>query len=449
MDNYLFNEFQEVTPQAWKTKIQVDLKGADYNDTLLWKTNEGITVKPFYSKDDRHHQNISLPKKEFNICQSIIVKEEKEANSIAIDGLKRGANSVEFIVYEHFKFKTLLTNINFKKTVVYFKFKFLASKLISDISKFADSENCYFNVDIIGNIATTGNWYKNKNDDFKEIESIVKNTRNSICVNTSIYQNSGATIIQQLAYTLAHANEYLNYFGKEVANKIHFNFSTGSNYFFEIAKTRAFRILWDSLLKEYDIEKTTTHIFSQPSLRNKTLYDYNVNMLRTTSECMSAVLGGVNTITNFSYDKLFHKPNEFGERISRNQLLILKEECELKKAQHIADGAYYIESLTNQLAQQALDIFKQIENGGGFLNQLKEGVIQRKIIESSQKEQEQFDNGSLVLLGTNKIQNEKDKMKEEIEINPFMEKRNEKTLIQPIIQKRLAEKLEQARLENE
>jgi methylmalonyl-CoA mutase len=184
MDNYLFNEFQEVTPQAWKTKIQVDLKGADYNDTLLWKTNEGITVKPFYSKDDRHHQNISLPKKEFNICQSIIVKEEKEANSIAIDGLKRGANSVEFIVYEHFNFKILLTNINFKKTVVYFKFKFLASKLISDISKFADSENCYFNVDIIGNIATTGNWYKNKNDDFKEIESIVKNTRNSICVNT-------------------------------------------------------------------------------------------------------------------------------------------------------------------------------------------------------------------------------------------------------------------------
>ena len=449
MDNYLFNEFQEVTPQAWKTKIQVDLKGADYNDTLLWKTNEGITVKPFYTQEDRTQQNIHLPKKEFNICQSITVEDEKKANSLATDYLKRGANSIEFIVNNHLDYKTLLININLKNTVLYFRFKHLNSKLISDISEFINSDNCYFNIDIIGNLASTGNWYKSQNDDHTEIQSIIKNTTNSICVNTSIYQNSGATITQQLAYSLAHANEYLNYFGKEAAHKIHFNFSTGSNYFFEIAKTRAFRILWNSLLKEYDVKDTTAHIFSQPSLRNKTLYDYNVNMLRTTSECMSAILGGSDTITNFSYDKLFHKPNEFGERISRNQLLVLKEECELESAQYIANGTYYIESLTNQLAQQALDIFKQIENGGGFLKQLQEGTIQRKIAESALKEQEQFDHGLLVLLGTNKIKNEKDKMKSDIEIDPFLKKRNEKTLIQPIIQKRLAEKLEQECLKNE
>ncbi|WP_431164651.1 methylmalonyl-CoA mutase subunit beta [Tenacibaculum halocynthiae] len=449
MDNYLFNEFQEVTSQAWKTKIQVDLKGADYNDTLLWKTNEGITVKPFYTKEDRTQQNIHLPKKEFNICQSITVEDEKKANSLANDYLKRGANSIEFIVNNHLDYKTLLINIDLQNTVLYFRFKHLNSKLISDISEFINSDNCYFNIDIISNLASTGNWYKSQNEDHTEIESIIKNATNSICVNTSIYQNSGATITQQLAYTLAHANEYLNHFGKEAAHKIHFNFSIGSNYFFEIAKTRAFRILWNSLLKEYDVKETTAHIFSQPSLRNKTLYDYNVNMLRTTSECMSAILGGADTITNFSYDKLFHKPNEFGERISRNQLLVLKEECELESAQHIANGTYYIESLTNQLAQQALDIFKQIENGGGFLKQLQEGTIQRKIAESAIKEQEQFDNGLLVLLGTNKIQNEKDKMKSDIEIDPFLKKRNKKTLIQPIIQKRLAEKLEQERLENE
>ena len=172
-------------------------------------------------------------------------------------------------------------------------------------------------------------------------------------------------------------------------------------------------------------------------------------MLRTTSECMSAILGGTKTIANSSYDAIFHQPNEFGERISRNQLLILQQESELSEAQNIADGTYYIETTTQQLAQKALEIFKQIEKGGGFLKQLKEGVIQRKIKESADKEQQLFDSGKLVLLGTNKIQNENDKMKNDLEVSPFLKARNEKTLIQPIIQKRLAEKLEQDRLKNE
>ena len=172
-------------------------------------------------------------------------------------------------------------------------------------------------------------------------------------------------------------------------------------------------------------------------------------MLRTTSECMSAILGGSNTISNISYDKLFHNSNEFGERISRNQLLILQQESYLAEAQQIADGTYYIEALTTQLAEKALEIFKLIEQGGGFLQQLKDGVIQRKIKESANKEQEQFDKVDLVLLGTNKIQNDKDLMKNDLEKNPFVKNRDEKTLIEPVIQKRLAEKLEQERLNNE
>ncbi|PHN99342.1 hypothetical protein CSC82_34520 [Rhodobacteraceae bacterium 4F10] len=135
--------------------------------------------------------------------------------------------------------------------------------------------------------------------------------------------------------------------------------------------------------------------------------------------------------------------------MSRNQLLILQQESELAEAQNIADGAYYIETITQQLAQKALEVFKLIEKGGGFLKQLKEGVIQRKIKETADKEQQLFDSGELVLLGTNKIQNEEDKMKNDLEVSPFLKIRNEKTLIQPIIQKRLAEKLEQERLENE
>ncbi len=449
MSNFLFNEFKEISPAEWKQKIQVDLKGADYNETLLWKTDENITVKPFYTKEDRTNIKVNSPKKGFNVCQSIFIKDEKVANLFAIDSLKRGAKAIEFKAKNKFDYKVLLNNIDAQNTTLYFNFKFLSADFVTKLSNHLNSNNCYFNIDIIGNLINTGNWFTNSKNDHDELEKIVNNVNNSICINTSTYQNGGANITQQLTYALAHANEYLNHFGPKIADKIHFNFSVGSNYFFEIAKLRAFRVLWSSLLQEYQVKSNNTHIFSQPSSRNKTLYDYNVNMLRTTSECMSAILGGSDTVCNIAYDDIFHHSNEFGERISRNQLLILQQESELANAQNFADGTYYIESITKQLAQNALTIFKTIEKSGGFLKQLKEGIIQRKIKESADKEQTKFDAGELVLLGTNKIQNDKDKMKNDLELFPFFKPRNEQTLIKPIIQKRLAEKLEQERLENE
>jgi methylmalonyl-CoA mutase len=449
MDTYLFNEFQEVNPQAWKAKIQVDLKGLDYNETLLWKTNEGITVKPFYTQEDRTNTIIPLSKTGFNICQTISISNEKKANTIAVRALQKGANSIFFTAKKTFDFHTVLSNIDFKKTILFFKLDFLSEKFILQLTEFIHSKHCFFYIDIIGNFASSGNWHTNLKGDFQILEKISKSTANSIGIDTSLYQNAGANITQQLAYALAHANEYLNYFGGEIASKIHFNFSVGSNYFFEIAKLRAFRLLWDTLLKEYDTENKDTHIIAQPTLRNKTLYDYNINMLRTTSEYMSAILGGATTISTISYDCLFHNSNEFGERIARNQLLILQQESNLGNTQHIADGTYYIEVLTKQLAQKSLEIFKQIENGGGFLQQLKEGVIQRKITESANKEQEQFNTKELILLGTNKMENKMDIMHSEIEVYPFLKMRPKKTQIQPIIRKRLAEKTEQERLQNE
>ncbi len=451
MSTFLFDEFEGVSEKAWKQKIQVDLKGLDYNETLLWHTNEGITVKPFYSTEDQTHFNIQLSEEDFLICETIFVDDVNIANKLALDALKRGANAIEFIVDAAFEVDKLLDAIDLSSAIkIYFKFNFLDADFILQLSSsFTNSENVFLHNDSIGNLAKTGNWFTNLQSDYNALEKI-SHLHNCIAVNASIYQNAGASCTQQLAYALAHANEYLNHFNGAIANKIHFNFSVGSNYFFEIAKLRAFRILWNALVKEYGIEnKEAIHIFTQPSLRNKTLYDYNVNMLRTTSESMSAVLGGANTVSNVSYDEIFHKSNEFGERISRNQLLVLKEESGFENAQHFANGSYYIESITQQLAENALEIFKQIEQGGGFLKQLKEGIIQRKIEESAQKEQELFDKGELVLLGTNKIQNAKDQMKNDLELFPFVKKRSEKTLIQPIIQKRLAEKLEQQRLEDE
>jgi methylmalonyl-CoA mutase len=172
-------------------------------------------------------------------------------------------------------------------------------------------------------------------------------------------------------------------------------------------------------------------------------------MLRTTTECMSAILGGANSIANLPYDALYHKDNEFGDRIARNQLLVLKHESYFDKVSNPADGAYYIETLTEQLAEKALLLFKEIEEKGGFITQLIEGNIQKKISESATKEQELFDTGKEVLLGTNKYPNKNDKMKHDLELFPFLKQKPRKTLITPIIEKRLAEKLEQERLAQE
>jgi len=164
---------------------------------------------------------------------------------------------------------------------------------------------------------------------------------------------------------------------------------------------------------------------------------------------MSAILGGANTINNLPYDAIFNKSHAFSERIARNQLLVLKHESHFDKVDNPADGAYYIETITQQLSEKALDLFKDIEKQGGFLSQLKTGTIQRKIKESALKEQEQFNTGSEILVGTNKYANPKDKMKHALELYPFVKTQTRKTLIEPIIEKRLSEQLEQNRLKDE
>ena len=316
----------------------------------------------------------------------------------------------------------------------------------------------YLQTDIAGKLARTGNWFDNLKADHEELEKIVRNSENFesvISVNLSLYQNAGATIPQQLAYSLAHVTEYLNHFdqldfSKEQRSNFEFQFiiSVGSDYFFEISKIRALRWLFATVAKEFGFN-TECHIVAEPTKRTKTLYDYNVNLLRTTTESMSAILGGADAICNMPYDAIYHKDNEFGDRIARNQLLIMRNESYLDKVGNVAEGTYYIESLTKQLAEKALEIFKEMENGGGFLKELKAGIIQKKIKESAAEEQEKFNCGDLVLIGTNKFENLQDRMQDDIELYPFLKKNPRKTLLEPILEKRLSEESEQKRLEEE
>lgn len=460
MSKALFKAFEGVSSKAWKQKIQVDLKGADYNDTLIWKTKEGINVKPFYHPDELQSlPNVSGSKATaWKICQAIKVTTANEANATALDAISRGAEALLFTLSsEDLSVEDLVKNIDLNLITVDFKCDFLSEDFIKTLKTFTSSKvqksSIHFHNDIVGHLVKTGNWYTNLNEDHSKLDAIVKHS-NQLSLDLSLYQNAGATMVQELAYGLAHVNEYLNHLESSLSEEekqslnVTFNVAVGSNYFFEISKLRALRELWFALASEYGLN-TNCRILATPSKRNKTIYDYNVNLLRTTTECMSAILGGADIVCNLPYDALYHKTNEFGERISRNQLLVLKHESYFDKVNNPADGAYYIESLTQQLAEKALDLFKNIEANGGFLSQLKEGTIQRKIKESAAKEQAEFDTEKLVLLGTNKHPNPQDQMKNELEISPFFKVERRKTLIEPIIEKRLSEALESDRLKNE
>lgn len=450
MGSIITQEFPPVSAAAWKQKIQFDLKGADYNETLLTKTNEGIAIKPFYHADEFEKLNIPLSKEDFKICQKIAVSDDVDANLKAVDATNKGANSLKFVAKKPFDIALLFKNLLNKNIAFHFQFEYLSEAFIDELTELLKNEKVFYNIDIVGNLARTGNWHKSLNDDFKMLESILHKNPDAFIlgVNADIYQNAGANTVQQVAYALAVANEYLTRFGADIAKKMQFNFAVGNHFFFEISKIRAFKYVYNLMLSQYDTEANAI-VFAEPSLRNKTIYDYNVNMLRTTTESMSAILGGANTISNCAYDAVFHDSNDFGDRIARNQLLILKEECYFEHGQQIATNAYYIESVTKQIAEKALAVFKEIEKGGGFLAQLKEGGIQRKIKENAQKEQTQFDAGELVLLGTNKYPNAQDKMKNDLQVNPFVARNPQKTIIIPIIPTRLAEKLEQKRLKDE
>lgn len=447
MSTPLFNDFEGVSSKQWKQQIQYELKGADYNETLVWESPEGIKVKPFYHHDETVNPlPVETQVSQFKIIQNIFVFDLDKSIQRALESLQRGAEAIRFIIEnENTDIEKLLQALP-KETVVYLQLRFLSTAFIEKaIHSFP---NLHLEIDPIGQLVKEGNWFINLETDMAQLQSIVgKNALSVLHIDSTVYQNAGGNMVQQLAYTLAHANEYFNRI-QNLTQPVSIAVAVGTNYFFEIAKVRALRLLFKTLAEAYDTN-LECHITAIPSKRNKTLYDYNVNMLRTTTECMSAILGGADAVTNLAYDAIYHKDNEFGDRISRNQLLILKKESYFDKVDNPADGAYYIEELTLQLAEKALILFKDIEANGGFITQLIEGTIQRKIKESAEKEQQLFDAGKEVLLGTNKYPNKNDRMKDDLELFPFLKQNPRKTLITPILERRLSEALEQERLQTE
>ncbi len=454
-----FYDFPGVSSKAWKQQIQAGLKGEDYNEQLVWEGADHIAVKPFYNSEDLEElplHYIATPTS-WKIGQVCLVQKAESANKKAVDALLRGAESLYFILPSpSVDIEVLLKGIDLSVIPIHLELLFVSQDFTNKLASLKTYKNANFfiHMDVLGGLARTGNWQDSMEKDMASMVQLATSLPgfHTLSIDGALFQNAGANRIQQLAYMLSQANEYLHLFSNQ-KNPVPFaeptfKVAVDSDYFFEVSKLRALRLLWQTLAPSYNAP-TTCHIIAQPSKRNKTLYEYNANLLRTTTECMAAINGGADTICNLPYDAIYHKENEFGDRIARNQLLILRHESYFGVVSNPADGAYYIETLTNQLAEKALILFKNLEASGGFLKALKQHTIQKKIREQAEKEKEQFESGKRVLVGSNAYRNPKDSMKENIEIYPFLKSSPGKTLLEPILEKRLAETMEQKRLDNE
>lgn len=452
----LFSDFSPVSTQEWMDKITVDLKGADFEKKLVWRTNEGFKVKPFYRQEDLEGLKTTegLPgqypyirgiKKDDNtwfIRQDITVNDAAEANAKALDILNKGVDSLGF----HIKAKelnaeyldTLLKDIccecvelNFSTCqrhtlqlaqllVAYFQKKeYAPEKLKGSLNFDPISKMMQKGKDVSAVIAT--------GKELVETLAAYPHFR-CIAVNSVQLNNAGAYIYQELGYALAWGNEYLNQLVEAgvpaalAAKKIKFNFGISSNYFMEIAKFRAARMLWADIVKQYapkcprtDCKNTGADgtcycackmvAHAETSNFNLTLFDAHVNLLRTQTEAMSAAIAGVNSITVSPFDKAYETPDDFSERIACNQQLLLKEESHLNRIVDPAAGSYYIENLTVAIAKQAWDLFLAVEEAGGMLQAVKAGSIQEAVNQSNKARHEAVSKRKEILLGTNQYPN--------------------------------------------
>lgn len=437
----LFSEFAPVSTEEWMAKITADLKGVPFEKKLVWKTGEGFNVNPFYRAEDIEGLKTteSLPgefpyvrgtKKDndWKVRQNIEVCCFKGANEKALDLLTKGVTSLGFIIkgdeVNEENIATLLEGICPASVELNFNTcNCKAEKLIGILADYfkgkgVDAEKCYgsVNYDAFKKPLVKGK----ENSEWVEGAAAVLKAGQALpnyrvlAVNAFLFNNAGAYISQELGYALAWGNELMaklteaGFTADEVAKKIKFNFGISSNYFMEIAKFRAARWLWAEIVAAYKPAcecacKMVAH--AQTSEWNMTVYDAHVNLLRSQTEAMSAALAGVDSITVRPFDKIYQTPDDFSERIARNQQLLLKEECHLDKVVDPSAGSYYVEVLTNSLADVAWKLFLEVEEKGGFSVAVNAGEIQNAVNASNVARKKAVATRREILLGSNQYPN--------------------------------------------
>ena len=354
--------FATVTLQDWENLVKKQLKTDDIYAILSKENLEGITVKPYYDKSPENLQN--LPK----------VEESTHLVAKYQEGLEEDAYA-------------FLLNNNVEK--LYDKTIFVANEDLAGHITLSD-ENRYFSlIDVFVN--------NEINSQLAE-ELLSKNFERNICVDASLYQNAGASITQQLTFSLGKAKDLTEVFGAEILNKLVFKFAIGANYFFEIAKIRAFKMLFNQFSKEFNLD-LIPYIFAETSLRNKAKNDEENNLIRSTLEIAAAMIAGSDAV--FANDFKVQNSNTLSEEISFKQQVILAYESIINVFEDAANGSYYVEEITHQLAENAWKLFVELENSGGFVENLKSGKIAEIIYNQAIAEQNWVEEGKIKLIGVN------------------------------------------------
>jgi methylmalonyl-CoA mutase len=444
MAERLFSEFQPVSTSQWEEVINKDLKGADYEKRLVWKTTEGFSVRPYYRAEDLDKLNhLGSNPAEFPYVRGTeagnnwLVRQGYcawesfvKANEQALDGLKKGVTSVGFCIdgkrgIGPDKMAILLKGIDLSKTEINFEGCSCATpeiiesfiKVASDSGVNPTDIKASFDFDPLRILTTTGNFccsdYKSAIKSCMELVKEYSGIR-VIGVEGYAFNDAGSTSVQELGFALSMGSEYMNilkdmgFSADEAASRIKFTFAIGPNYFIEIAKFRAARMLWANISKEYGAVSETAHkinIHAVTSQWNMTVYDAHVNLLRGTTEAMSAALAGVDSLEVLPFDYTFREPDTFSNRVARNTQIILKEESYFDKITDAGAGSYYIETLTASVAEHAWKLFMKTEDKGGYINSLKEGFVQGEIKATSTKRDLSIATRREILLGTNQYPN--------------------------------------------
>ncbi|RLD63785.1 MAG: methylmalonyl-CoA mutase small subunit [Bacteroidetes bacterium] len=442
-DKKLFEEFPPVSTADWEAKIKVDLKGADYERKLIWKTNNGFNIRPYYRAEDLNdisYLNVhpdefpfirgnKIDKNSWLIRQDINVENFSEANKKAGSFLEKGAQSIGFIIDNEpteNELKILLENVDIEKFEINFACNNCSHSLLKKLINLFQSKNVdlkkvagSIEFDILGSFSLKGKFCNTQETAFNECKAFIEEAQKLpkfkvIAVNGKHFNNSGSSLVEELAFSLAAGNEYLSQLTEkglavdEIANQIKFNFAVGSSYFLEIAKIRAARLLWANIVNEYNPkneESKKMYVHSTTSEWNKTVYDPYVNILRSTTETMSSVIGGTDSLTVNPFNSIYEETTDFSERIARNQQIIVKEESYFDKIVDPSAGSYYIENLTNSIAENAWQLFVETEQQGGFIKALENNFIQNRIKETAQKRDLAIATRKENFLGTNQFPN--------------------------------------------
>lgn len=442
MNEKLFSEFQAPTTQEWMDKIQVDLKGADFQKRMVWRTNEGFDVMPFYRREDLADLKAvnSLPgefpfvrgnKKDNNIWyvrQEINVDCPKAANEKALDILNKGVDSIGFKIAGKDVSKDFIATLLNGILPQYVELNFNTCQRhcveLAEILVDYFKENGYplaelkgsINFDPISRILCNGSDKSALIAEGKALIEALAELPGYKCVNVNsvALNNAGAYIYQELGYALAWGAEYMNALTEagvdatEAGKRIKFNMGVSDNYFMEIAKFRAARMLWAQIVKQYEPKcdcACQMHVCAFTSEYNQTIFDSYVNLLRSQTETMSAAIANVDSIVVTPFDKPYEVPTDFAERIARNQQLLLKEEAHFDKLVDVAGGSYTVEHLTDAIAKEGWKLFLEVENAGGFLAETLKGNIQKAVNASNDKRHADAAKRKEFILGTNQFPN--------------------------------------------